>query len=97
MYKAKEKKFAIIALAYYLVMVLGYLMMGILYKEGVKEYVLIHWLLVALAVFIVFSSRRRARTIRFWKGKAKNKYLDCSLDCTFCDGICISIQCSSFL
>jgi len=41
MYQLKDKKHAWIAIAYYIAMVFGYILMGVLYKNGIKQYSLI--------------------------------------------------------
>ena len=65
MYQPKAKKFALIALLYYVIMLLGYVIMGLLYQQGMKEYVLINWFHPGLALFIVFLQGEGADQLGF--------------------------------
>ena len=50
MYKNKDKNYAVIAIIYYVLFILGYILMGILYKCGVKYYSVIQWLFLIIAI-----------------------------------------------
>lgn len=67
MYRPKAKKFALIAFLYYVVMVLSYVVMGLLYQQGIKEYVLINWFLPGLALLIVILQGEGAEQLGFTK------------------------------
>ncbi len=78
MYRPKAKKFALIAFLYYVVMVLSYVVMGLLYQQGIKEYVLINWFLPGLALLIVILQGEGAEQLGFTKINLKQmqEFLD---------------------
>lgn len=57
MYERRPKKYFIIALGYWLLNMCGLLAMGILHKSGVKNYYVIPWLLLVIAILIVIKDK----------------------------------------
>lgn len=75
MYQTKNKSYAIIAVFYYVLFMLGYLLMGILYKSGSKYYPAIQWVLLVIAVLIVFIKDKSAVNLGFTKEKIRSNLL----------------------
>lgn len=71
MYQTKKKNYAIIAIIYFIVMMFGYLIMGILYKHGVEYYSIIQWLLLIVAVLIVIIKDKSIVNLGFTRKKIK--------------------------
>ena len=71
MYKTKKKNYAIIAIIYFIVMLFGYLVMGVLYKCGVEYYSIILWLLLIVAVLIVIIKDKSIINLGFTRKKIK--------------------------
>ncbi len=71
MYKNKDKNYAVIAIIYYVLFILGYILMGILYKCGVKYYSLIQWLFLIIAIVIVLIKDNGILNLGFSKENLK--------------------------
>ncbi len=71
MYKTKKMNYAIIAIIYFIVMMFGYLIMGVLYKRGVEHYSIIQWLLLIVAVLIVIIKDKSIVNLGFTLEKIK--------------------------
>lgn len=71
MYKNKDKNYAVIAIIYYVLFILGYILMGILYKCGVKYYSLIQWLFLIIAIVIVLIKDNVILNLGFSKENLK--------------------------
>ncbi len=69
MYQTKKKTYAIIATLYFIVMIFGYLIMGVLYKRGIEYYSIIQWLLLISAVLIVIIKDKSITNLGFTKEK----------------------------
>ena len=67
MYKNKDKNYAVIAIIYYVLFILGYILMGILYKCGVRYYSVIQWLFLIIAVVIVLIKDKGILNLGFQK------------------------------
>lgn len=75
MYQTKNKMYAIIAILYYIVMMFGYLIMGVLYKRGIEYYSIIQWLLLLSAVIIEIIKDKNITNLGFTKEKIKPNLL----------------------
>lgn len=71
MYQTKKKNYAIIAIVYFIVMMFGYLIMGVLHKCGVEYYSIIQWLLLIGAVLIVIIKDKNIINLGFTRKKVK--------------------------
>ena len=71
MYKTKKKNYAIIAIIYFIMMMLGYFAMGVLYKCGVEYYSIILWLLLIVAILIVIIKDKSIINLGFTRKKIK--------------------------
>lgn len=75
MYKNKDKNYAVIAIIYYVLFILGYILMGILYKCGVKYYSVIQWLFLIIAIVIVLIKDKGILNLGFSKENLKRNLL----------------------
>lgn len=75
MYQTKNKMYAIIAILYYIVMMFGYLIMGVLYKNGIEYYSIIQWLLFVIVILIVIIKDKSILNLGFTKEKIKPNLL----------------------
>ncbi len=71
MYQTKKKNYAIIAIVYFVAMIFGYLIMGVLYKCGVEYYSVIQWLLLIAAVLIAIIKDKSVVNLGFTRKKIK--------------------------
>lgn len=75
MYQTKKKTCAIIVIIYFVMMMAGYLIMGVLYKRGIGYYSIIQWLLLIVAVLIVIIKDKSIRNLGFTSEKIKMNVL----------------------
>lgn len=75
MYQVKNKNYAATAIVYYLAMMLGYFVMGVLYKGGSKHYWVVQYLLLLIAVLIVLIKDKTALNLGFTREKLKPNLL----------------------
>ena len=75
MYQKKNKTYAIIAILYFIAIMIGYLAMGVLYKRGITYYYVIQWLLLASAVLIAVIKDKSVICLGFTKEKIKTNLL----------------------
>ncbi len=71
MYQTKKKNYAIIAVVYFIVMMFGYLIMGVLHKCGVEYYSIIQWSLLIVAILIVIIKDKSIINLGFTRKKIK--------------------------
>ncbi len=71
MYQTKKKNYAIIAIVYFIVMMFGYLIMGVLHKCGVEYYSIIQWLFLIGTVLIVIIKDKNIINLGFTRKKVK--------------------------
>lgn len=75
MYQTKDKKYAIIAISYFGVIMAGYFMMGVMYKNAIYNYSVIQWILWGVAIFLAIINDRNINNLGFAKEKAKRNLL----------------------
>ena len=71
MYQDKDRKYAIIAIGYYIVLFSGYFLMGIMYKKGFGHYSLIQWLLGGVVILITLLKDKSINNLGFSKERIK--------------------------
>lgn len=75
MYEMRSKKHGIIAVGFYIIMFVGYLLMGIMYKNGVQYYSLISWILFGIVIVTVLIVDKNIVGLGFLKEKVKRNLL----------------------
>lgn len=76
MYQSKDKKYGITAIIYYIVMVAGYFLMGVMYKNNLPYYAAIPWVLWGIAVLLVrIMDKKKVTNLGFSKEKIKANLL----------------------
>ena len=75
MYQAKNKTYAAIAIIYFIAMMFGYYLMGVLYKSGNKYFSGVQWLFLIIAVLIVLIKDKSFSNLGFTKEKIKSNLL----------------------
>lgn len=71
MYKEKNKTYSKVALIYWILYMIGLLVMGILYKNGVNYYNIIYWIFSIIAILIVIIKDKSITNLGFTKEKLK--------------------------
>ena len=75
MYEKRPKIYSVIAFGYWLLNICGLLAMGILHKSGVKNYYVIPWLLLVIAILIVIIKDKSIVGLGFTKEKVKTNLI----------------------
>ncbi len=75
MYQTKNKTYAMIAVLYFIAMMFGYYLMGVLYKSGNKYFSGVQWLFLIIAVLIVLIKDKSFSNLGFTKEKIKSNLL----------------------
>ncbi|MGI6462053.1 MAG: CPBP family intramembrane glutamic endopeptidase [Candidatus Scatomorpha sp.] len=75
MYQTKNKTYAAIAIIYFIAMMFGYYLMGVLYKSGNKYFSGIQWSFLIIAVLIVLIKDKSFSNLGFTKEKIKSNLL----------------------
>ncbi len=75
MYKEKSKNYFLIAIIYWLVYMIGLLLMGMLYKKGVNYYNIIYWVISAIGILIVIIKDKNVINLGFAKEKLKTNLI----------------------
>ncbi len=75
MYKEKSKIYFLIAIIYWLVYMSGLLLMGMLYKKGIKYYNIIYWAISVNGILIVIIKDKNAINLGFSKEKLKTNLI----------------------
>lgn len=71
MYKSKDKSYFIIALSYWVITMIGFLLMGILYRNNVPYYNVIYYILFIVCIFIVLLKDKHINNLGFTGEKIK--------------------------
>ena len=75
MYQTKNKTCVVIAVLYFIAMMFGYYLMGVLYKSGNKYFSGIQWLFLIIAVLIVLIKDKSFSNLGFTKEKIRSNLL----------------------
>ena len=75
MYEKRPKIYSIIALGYWFLNICGLLAMGILHKSGAKNYYVISWLLLVVAILIVIIKDKSIAGLGFTKENVKTNFI----------------------
>lgn len=89
MYQSKDKKYAIIAICYYIILFLGYFVMGILYKKGIEHYSFIQWLLGGAVILITLLKDKSVSDLGFSKARIKPNLAAASVIVLIC--VCFAL------
>ncbi len=71
MYQDKSKNYALIAIVYWLLYMIGLFLMGVLYKNGVRNYNLIYWAFAITGILIVIIKDKSIVNLGLKKDKLK--------------------------
>lgn len=71
MYKEKNKTYSLIAIVYWIIYMLGFLIMGVLYKNGIHNYNVIYWAIAIAGILIVIIKDKSITNLGFTKEKLK--------------------------
>lgn len=71
MYKEKSKSHFLIAIIFWIAYMIGFVIMGILYKNGVQNYNVIYWAFAIVGVLIVIIKDKNITSLGFTKEKLK--------------------------
>ena len=71
MYKEKNKTYSLIAIVYWIIYMLGFLIMGVLYKNGIHNYNVIYWTIAIAGILIVIIKDKSITNLGFTKEKLK--------------------------
>ncbi len=75
MYKEKSKIYFLIAIIYWLVYMIGLLLMGMLYKKGINYYNIIYWAISVIGILIVIIKDKNVINLGFAKEKLKTNLI----------------------
>lgn len=75
MYKSKEKSYFLIAIIYWIIYMIGLLIMGVLYKNNIPNYNIIYYILFATSILIVLIKDKSIINLGFTKEKIKQNLL----------------------
>ncbi len=75
MYKEKSKIYFFIAILYWLVYMIGLLLMGMLYKKGISYYNIIYWAISVIGILIVIIKDKNVINLGFSKEKLKTNLI----------------------
>ncbi len=75
MYKEKNKIYFLIAIIYWLVYMIGLLLMGMLYKKGINYYNIIYWAISVIGILIVIIKDKNVINLGFAKEKLKTNLI----------------------
>lgn len=71
MYKEKSKIYFLIAITYWLVYMIGLLLMGMLYRKGINYYNIIYWAISVIGILIAIIKDKNVINLGFTKEKLK--------------------------
>lgn len=71
MYKEKSKSYFIIAIFYWILYMIGLLIMGVLYKKGINNYNFIYWSIAIIGILIVIIKDKNITNLGFSREKIK--------------------------
>lgn len=75
MYKIREQSYFFIAILYWIIYMLGFVVMGILYKNNVTNYNLVYYFLFFLGILIVTIKDKSIVNLGFSRDNLKNNVL----------------------
>lgn len=75
MYKEKNKTYFLIAIIYWILYMIGLLIMGILYKKGIKHYNIIYLVIAIIGVSIAIIKDKNLINLGFTKEKLKINFV----------------------
>lgn len=75
MYKEKSRIYFLIAITYWLVYLIGLLLMGMLYKKGINYYNIIYWVISVIGIIIVIIKDKNVINLGFAKEKLKTNLI----------------------
>ncbi|MBP3326011.1 MAG: CPBP family intramembrane metalloprotease [Coprococcus sp.] len=75
MYKSKDKSYFLIAVIYWIIYMVGLLIMGVLYKNNISHYNIIYYILFAISILIVVLKDKRVNNLGFTKENIKQNLL----------------------
>lgn len=75
MYKEKSKIYFLIAIIYWLVYMIGLLLMGMLYKKEINYYNIIYWAISVIGILIVLIKDKNVINLGFTKEKLKTNLI----------------------
>ena len=75
MYKEKNKTYFLIAIIYWILYMIGLLIMGILYKKGIKHYNIIYLGIAIIGVSIAIIKDKNLINLGFTKEKLKINFV----------------------
>lgn len=75
MYKSKDKSYFLIAVIYWIIYMVGLLIMGVLYKNNISHYNIIYYILFAISILIIVLKDKRVNNLGFTKENIKQNLL----------------------
>ncbi len=75
MYKEKSKIYFLIAIIYWIVYMVGLLLMGMLYKKGINYHNIIYWAISVIGILIVIIKDKNVINLGFAKEKLKTNLI----------------------
>lgn len=75
MYKSKDKSYFLIAVIYWIIYMVGLLIMGVLYKNNISHYNIIYYILFAISILIVVLKDKMVNNLGFTKENIKQNLL----------------------
>lgn len=75
MYKIRERSYFFIAILYWIICMLGFVVMGILYKNNITNYNLVYYFLFFLGILIVTIKDKSIVSLGFSRDNLKNNVL----------------------
>lgn len=75
MYKIRERSYFFIAILYWIIYMLGFVVMGILYKNNITNYNWVYYFLFFLGIFIVTIKDKSIVSLGFSRDNLKNNIL----------------------